>query len=315
MRLGRLVFVSTLVVPLLGWAGNGFLFEKNAGSMVAKQGGAELFSYRFEPLANPGGGEKFRGSNFIHPLKTPSGFCVTDLQPQDHLHHFGLWWPWKKIKVDGREIITWELQKGEGLIEARAAESAESGFIAHSDYIDRTAPDGALVVLKETAKVDAVDFKADSANGYYLDIEIIHRCATEHPVEIVKYRYSGFAMRATPKWNKDNSTILTSEGKGRFEANFTRAAWLKAEGAVPEGGMAGVLMMGHPANPAHPELLRTWDKQHNGAVFVNFNPVQEASWNFEPGRDYARRYRVFVYDGNLTKAQADGLWEKYSNGK
>lgn len=71
-------------------------------------------------MENPTGGYGFKGSNFIHSLKTPSGFCVTDLQPDDHLHHFGLWWPWKLIKVDGRETIIWEFQKGEGLIQARS---------------------------------------------------------------------------------------------------------------------------------------------------------------------------------------------------
>jgi hypothetical protein len=272
-----------------------------------------LFSYRYEPLENPKGGDKFKGSNFIHPLKTPSGFCITDLQPGDHLHHFGLWWPWKKIKVDGREIITWELQKGEGLIQAQRARPIEEGFIAESDYIDRTAPGGALVVLKEEAQVTVADFKTETAEGYYLDVEIVHRCATEHPVEVVKYRYSGFSIRATSAWNKDTSLILTSEGKGRNEANFTRAVWVKAEGVAGEGKTAGFLMMGAPTNFGHPELLRTWDSQHNGAVFANFNPVQEASWHFEPGRDYLRRYRVFVYDGELTKEQADRLWKRYSD--
>lgn len=289
--------------------------QNQGGVLTVSKEGAALVSYQFQPLENPKGGEKFRGSDFIHPLRTPSGFCVTDLQPADHLHHFGLWWPWKKIKVDGREIITWELQQGEGLIQARRATPTTTGFVAESDYIDRTAPGGPLVVLKETAKVEMADFKTETADGYYLDFEIIHRCATEYPVEVVKYRYSGFSIRASKHWNKDNSTILTSEGKDRYGANFTRATWVLAEGKVPKGGTAGFLLMGHPANFSHPELLRTWDKQQNGAVFVNFNPVQEASWNFEPGGDYVRRYRVFVYDGELSKKQADGLWKEYCNEK
>ncbi|VGO14931.1 hypothetical protein PDESU_03501 [Pontiella desulfatans] len=289
--------------------------EKKDGTLCLASNGNEVLGYRFEPMENPAGGEKFKGSNFIHPLKTPSGFCVTDLQPADHLHHFGLWWPWKMIKVDGRDINTWELQNGDGLIQARKADSTSTGFIAESDYVDRKAPDGPQVVLKETTEVDVVEFKTDAAIGYYLDFKIIHRCAADKPVEIVKYRYSGFSIRATPEWNKDNSTILTSEGKDRYGANFTRATWVKAEGAVPTGGKAGFLMMGHPTNHAHPELLRTWDNQHNGAVFANFNPVQQASWNLEPGKDYARGYRFFVYDGELNKEQADRLWKEYSNEK
>jgi hypothetical protein len=219
------------------------------------------------------------------------------------------------IKVDGREIITWELQKGEGLIQAKGALPTDSGFIAKSDYIDRTAPDGPLVVLNETTRVDVGDLKIPSADGYYLDIKITHRCATELPVEISKYRYSGFSIRASKHWNKDNSTILTSEGRGRYEANYTRALWIQVQGDVPMAGKAGIIMMGHPTNHAHPELLRTWDKQENGAVFVNFNPVQEASWNFEPEKAYTRRYRVYIYDGEISKEQADRLWEEYKNGK
>jgi hypothetical protein len=314
MGLHRTVIALSIVAPFAVEADRGLSYTKNGGALQVSCGGQEILAYQFQPLENPAGGDKFKGSNFIHPLKTPSGFCITDLQPADHLHHFGLWWPWKIIKVDGREIVTWELQKGQGLIQGRSAVPTDSGFVAEADYIDRTAPGGPLVVLHETTRVDVGDLKIPSVDGYCLDIEIAHRCASEHPVEISKYRYSGFSIRASNHWNKDNSTILTSEGKGRYEANYSRARWIQAQGAVSKGGKAGVIMMGHPANHAHPELLRTWDKQHEGAVFVNFNPVQEAPWKFEPGRAYTRRYRVYIYDGEINKEQVDRLWEEYKNG-
>lgn len=301
------ILLSVAILPMIGMA------EGVSGNLILSQDDKELVSYRFQPLEHPEGGEKFAGSNFIHPLRTPSGFCITQLQPHDHLHHLGLWWPWKKIKIDGREIITWELQKGEGLIQARKAERTETGFTAESDYIDRKAPGGAVIVLKEKATVNRVVFKTETAKGYYLDFNIVHRCATDQPVEVVKYRYSGFSIRASEHWNKNNSTILTSEGKDRYGANFTRATWVKAEGEVPNTGKAGFLMMGHPTNFSHPELLRTWDKQHNGAIFANFNPVQDISWYFEPGQSYARRYRIFVYDGELDKTQAERLWKEYEH--
>ena len=132
-------------------------------------------------------------------------------------------------------------------------------------------------------------------------------------MEIIQYRYSGFSIRATAAWNSENSSILTSEGKDRFEANFTRAAWVRVEGDAGGGDKkAGVILMGHSANHSHPEFLRTWDRQHKGAVFINFNPVQKASWFFEPGESYMRRYRVFVYDGAISEEEADGLWRKYN---
>ena len=70
--------------------------------------------------------------------------------------------------------------------------------------------------------------------------------------------------------------------------------------------------MSHPDNHAHPEKLRTWDKQHNGAIFVNFNPVQDRSWLFEPGKKHIRNYRLFVYDGTVSSADSEMLWKEYS---
>lgn len=243
MGSGRAVIVVSMGVYLTVLAGDELSFGKSEGLLTASKNGQELFSYQFQPMENPAGGDGFKGSNFIHPLKTPSGFCVTDLQLDDHLHHFGLWWPWKLIKVDGHEIIIWELQKGEGLIQARSAAPTDSDFMAESDCVDRIAPDGSLVVLKEASRVDVADFQKESANGYYLDIEISHRCAIEDPVEVMQYPYSGFALRATSAWSKENSTILTSEGDDRYAANFTKPFWLKAEGNAEKKG-GGVLMMG-----------------------------------------------------------------------
>jgi hypothetical protein len=294
--------------------------QTDSDRLTISRDGQELLAYQVLPMQNPAGGDPFKGSNFIHPLKTPSGFTVTDCQPADHLHHFGVWWPWKYITVDGRKIVCWELQQGEGLVQGRKTTVHDAGpdfasFSSASDYIDRTAPGGPLVVLHEKADIRVSGFTQAPASGYFLDITITHRCATEHPVEVEQYRYSGFGFRASKHWNKDTSTILTSADKERMEANFTRAEWVRFQGRVPDGGTAGVLMMGHPDNHDHPELLRTWDKQNNGAIFANFDPVQEAPWTFEPGKEYTRRYRMFVYDGALEKEQAEHLWKAYKNEK
>ncbi len=168
------------------------------------------------------------------------------------------------------------------------------------------------MVLHEKLKVQVekpVDFPA---HGYFLNLSITSRCATEAPVEIVKYRYSGFSFRATESWNKNNSTVLTSEGKDRYTSNFSRAKWVSVQGDVPDGGKAGIVLMSHPDNRDHPQLLRTWGKLHNGSVFINFNPVQKSPWRFEPGNDYTQRYRLFVYDGVVTAQQTEELWQDYA---
>ena len=96
-----------------------------------------------------------------------------------------------------------------------------------------------------------------------------------------------------------------------YDLYTRKPRWVRVQGASDTGGQAGVLLMSHPDNHGHPEKLRTWDKQHGGAVFVNFNTVMEEPWIFAPGNTYARNYRLFVYDGAITPEEADHLWKDY----
>lgn len=282
--------------------------------IVLPVAGEALLTYQAAPLMDPAGGDAFAGSNFIHPLKTPSGFTVTHSEPKDHFHHFGLWWPWKYIEFEGRKILTWELQRGDGIVEAESSQLSPDGLITHSVYIDRKAPTGPQVRLHETTRIRVSDLVPASTRGrgYYLDLEIDHAVAGKSPVTVSTYRYSGLGFRGSALWNAGNSTLLTSSGADRYDANSSAARWVRIEGTNGEDGTAGVLMMSHPANHAHPEKVRTWDTQHGGAIFVNFNPVMDQPWTFEPGKIYTRNYRLFIYDGILTAEAAGEMWRTYA---
>lgn len=276
----------------------------------------DLLAYQKQPMENPKGGDKFKGSDFIHPLKTPSGFIITDLQPQNHLHHFGLWWPWKYIMVEGRKVAFWAIQANEGIVEAQGVTGYKTGkgrgyFTAESDYIDKTAPDGPKTVLNESVVVEVYGIAQTPASGYFLDITIMHRCATQSPVEIVPHLYSGFTIRGTANWNRDNSILLASQGIGWNESNLNRANWVWVEGDAGNGKKAGFVMMSCPKNYDAPQRLRTWGQEKDKAIFINFNPVQEKAWHFEPGKEYMQRYRLFVYDGVLMAEHVQEVWRDY----
>lgn len=323
LKIRLLIFVVFLLL-VSGCVGgsrksNGLDISTVGEKLVVSANSVELVGYQKQPMAEPVGGDKFKGSNFIHPLNTPSGFTLTDAQPGDHLHHFGLWWPWKFLKAEGKKVLYWELQKGEGVIEAQgivntAKTSESAGFLAESHYIDKTAPDGPKVILKELLNVKVSSIVETPARGYFLDLVITQRCAINSPVEVVKYRYSGFSIRGPKGWNKDNSMLLTSGGKDRDGSNGSRAKWVLAEGDAKAGAKAGFVMMSHPDNEDAEQQLRTWNsKMHNGATFVNFNPVQAKSWILEPGKNYIQKYRLFVYDGTVTDKEAEKMWLEYSN--
>jgi hypothetical protein len=300
----------------LGWVVaavlSGAAAADEAGKIEVKSGDAVTFAWQAEPLAHPAGGEKFAGSAFLHSLRTPSGFEWTTVQPPDHLHHFGLWWPWKFIEVDAAKFNCWEIQEGQGAHVARSVKPLSDGGQAW-EFLNETVmkkPGAApLTVIRETAQV-AVAVVGDAQ---VLDISLDQKAAAG-AVTIVNYRYSGFTWRGPAAWNKDNSTLTTSAGKGRDEANGTPARWLVVSGPTPTGS-ASVLLMSAAADLAGmPENLRVWDsKSQNGAPFVNFNPVMEKPLPLDDAHPAVshRKYRVIAADRRIDAATAEVEWRKW----
>jgi hypothetical protein len=281
------------------------------GRFECQYNGTLMLGWQASPLANPVGGEKFAGSAFLHPLRTPAGFEWTAIQPDDHKHHFGLWWPWKYIEVDGAKYNTWEIQEGQGAHVARNVRPLMSvpGNSLQWDFLNETVikkPGAApLTVIHETAQV-AVSVKGDSQ---VLDISIRQKAAGA-PVKIVEYRYSGFSWRGPVSWNKDNSTMTTSAGKGRDDANGTPARWVMVSGPAPNGS-ASVLMMSAAETP---EKLRVWDSKNlNGMPFANFNPVMDKPLPLDDAHPQVsnRKYRVIAADHVIAAAEAEAEWKKW----
>src|SRR5690606_35604510 len=110
---------------------------------------------------------------------------------------------------------------------------------------------------------------------YILDISSQLSCAGKSPVRLLEYRYGGLGIRATEKWNKDNSVILTSEGRDRSDADGSTARWCLVQGSL-DNDYGGFVMMSYPTNYNHPEPLRVWPENANktGDVFINYAPAK-----------------------------------------
>jgi hypothetical protein len=134
-------------------------------------------------------------------------------------------------------------------------------------------------------------------------------------VKIVEYRYSGFSWRGPASWNKDNSVMLTSGGKGRDNANGTGARWVVVSGDTPNGKASLLIMSAAAKNAGTEEKVRVWDSQaHNGAPFVNFNPVMDKPLMLESANKAVahRKYRLVAADHAVTAAEAEEAWRKWT---
>lgn len=290
------------------------------GNLIVKSKGKNVLQYNLKEAPLPDGvSALYDRAGYIHPLWSPSGEVLTRIQPPDHYHHVGLWNPWTHTEFRGKVVDFWNLNKAEGTVRPVEITSAISGhviggFKAIHDHIDLNGKtkSGYEVALKEEWKVRV--WQAES-QGWVVDFVSTMNNPTDSILTILEYRYQGFGFRATEKWNDKTATLRTSEGKHKEDGNGTRARWCDVNG-VSDAGTSGVLFITNPSNYNYPEPIRIWPVGSNGGkenVFFNFNPAMDRDWVIKPGNSYQLKYRMYIYDGNISPEFAEDLWQDFAH--
>lgn len=295
------------------------LVDKN-GSLTFRSGNKDLLSYQYKTVYPPAGQDtNYKRSGFIHPLYTPHGQVLTRIQPPDHYHHYGVWNPWTHTLFEQDTVDFWNIKGKQGTVrfakfvsKTNALEFSE--FTALHEHIVFKKDGSEKVALNELQTVRVYPPDAGN-NSYIVDVTSKLSCASQSPLLILAYRYGGFGWRATEYWDKNNSEMLTSEGKTRDNTDNSKAKWIIVYGALPDNDEGGIVMLSHPSNYNHPEPLRIWDKKANGGrgdVFANFATTKDKDWLLEPGKTYTLNYRLIVFNGKMTKEMAESAWKNFN---
>jgi len=293
---------------------------KKDGALNLKSGDKPIMSYQIETVNPPKGVSPFyKRSAFLHPVYSPEGEVLTRIQAPDHYHHYGIWNPWTLTFIGKREVDFWNLAKGEGTVRfagliSQVEGPVYTGFKSLQEHIDFGAPGGDAVAMNELFDVRIWNI----ANQRYLfDYVSTLNTPLDSGILLAAYRYGGgIGYRATEKWNKDNSSVLTSEGKVRKNADGSNARWCIIEGeSSTKEGRSGILFMSFPANRMHPEPMRVWPEDQNGRgdVYFEFCPIRHKDWKIEKGNDYTLRYRLVIFDGKMTPEEAENYWQAFAN--
>ncbi|KAA6337003.1 hypothetical protein EZS27_014876 [termite gut metagenome] len=289
--------------------------EDTQKALLLKKEGKNILQYNYAHVESPAGVDKSYGrSGFIHPAYSPEGNILTTIQPKDHRHHYGIWNPWTSIMYDGKMYDLWNLGDKKGTVRAASIEAQYQGAV-FSGYNARLAhlifmPDKEKKIIDERWKIKAWNV----SDGFLWDFESHLSPSTSLPVLLKEYRYAGFGYRATEEWTKENSEMVSSEGKTRQQIDGTTGRWIYVTGAT-KTGRSGLLFLGHPDNYNHPEPFRIWDENANtgrGDVFINFAPTKDKDWELVPDKHYVLKYRVLSYEGEMTQEQADRLWNDFA---
>lgn len=316
--------VRTYTLKRRAWlAGSGTLPSAKAHSVAHDHDGADFdFAVDGHPvvryLAHSGTlpradiPEIYRRGGYFHPLWTPAGRIVTGDYPTNHVHHHGFWWAWTKTEFEGRTPDFWNMGEKKGRVDFVRSTPPVSGpvwagFRSEHVYTDLLA-DPAKPALHETWRVRVYPL-AGGLGVNVIDVDSEQVCATPSPLKLPKYLYGGLGYRGPTAWDgADGIRYLDSNGvTNRVDGNFSHARWYWMGGLV-DGHLAGVAVLGHPANFRAPQPLRV----HPTEPYACWAPSQQADWSIKPGEPYRSRYRILALDGVPDAAQLNRLWDDFA---
>jgi len=217
----------------------------------------------------------------------------------------------------------WNQHKETGTVRAveisKQIETEDSqGFHSIQEHLALQAGD-TIVALRERWEVNA------SQRGRFnvVDVHSYLYPAGTDSIIVRKYHYGGLGFRGNDEWNDLNfeqiegaevnyigkagkGGFLTSEGKGRIEANHSRPEWLSFHGQVA-GDSVGMVIMGHPDNFRHPQPVRT----HPVMPYFSVSPMELDSFILHPGDTLVSKYRILTHDGSPPVAEIEAEWKRY----
>ncbi len=298
-----------------------FQYKKEDGDLKLKFGDQSLIHYRYKMKSPPEGVDQlYQKSGYIHPVISPKGDTLTRIQPPDHYHHYGIWGPWTRTRIDDVGVDFWNLKDSQGTVLFKSFNNIYSGnvyggFNAHQEHFNLTQKSGTQLALNENLMVKV--WKNNNPDHYFIDYTSSFSSPLENGILFEAYRYGGgLGFRFKEQWNKDNCEVITSEGKNRAEADGTSARWCIVYGDASDGeDSTGVLFMSHPNNQSHPEPMRVWPLNANkgrGDIFFEFCPIRFKEWKIEHQQTYELNYRMLVFDGKITPEEAEKYWEAFA---
>jgi len=298
-----------------------FGYKKEDGDLMLTHNDKSLIHYRYQTKMPPQGvNPLYQKSGYIHPVISSKGDTLSRIQPPDHYHHYGIWGPWTRTRIDDVGVDFWNLKEGQGTVLFKSFNGFESGkvfagFSANQEHINLTAKEGPKVAINEELNVKV--WINNKPNQYFIDYTSKFKSPLKNGILFEAYRYGGgLGFRFKEQWNKENCEVITSEGKNRVAADGSSARWAMVYGVSQDGkGTTGVLFMSHPNNQSHPEPMRVWPLDANsgrGDMFFQFCPIRHEEWKIEPQKTYQLNYRMLIFDGKITLEEAEQHWKAFA---
>lgn len=268
----------------------------SAHATAMAYGDTELWTYQHDP------GE---GKPYFHPLNAANGALLSELRPQDHPWHRGLWFSWKYINGVNYWEENRETGRSDGLTRliSTQREIDDSQQVIIRQALDYAPVEVGTALLRETRTL--VLSPPDSAGCYTIDwssefraLQPVELSRTPIPGEPDGKRYGGYAGLSM-RLNKAfiGGRFLTADGEFKAKGfDHTAARWMIFNS---EPG-ASLLIMDHAENPRAPTKWYVAPKM----PFYSPALLFDAPLQLNKGEVLSLRYRIVVSPEPIIPAQA-----------
>ena len=297
--------------------------KRNGGKIDVTVGGKPFTTYYFtEVVAKP----------YLMPLRTPSGIVISrsfpvanTVMPGDQKtpsfepHQRSLYF--SHGDIDGLNF--WAEQafnkyyhgyshEAYGRMALTKVENVASGSDGGSvkARFNLLAPSGRVIA----EEVQTFRFGGDD-HTRTIDCEFTV-LANHGPVTFGDTKEGSFAIRLGPELSAPHDHMINSNGAQGEAAIWGKPAdWVSYSGTV-SGKSVGIVVFDNPASFRHPT---TWHARAYGLLAANpfgfreftNDPKKDGSWTVPESKSITFRYRVLIYDGQLSAAQLAALYLSY----
>ena len=290
------------------------MWERTGNSLALTKAGRTIWQLNYD---------KRYDKPYLHPVALADGTILTELRPEDHPWHRGLWWSWKFING----VNYWEDDPNTFLAPGRN-EIMDVSVKPHEDDIAEVIitisyhPQGKSEVMteKRTLRMSAPD-----ARGiYYIDWKSEFTAKDKdllldrtpilgEPCGVIWGGYAGLSVRLA----KDTNNWQAADSEGHTfskEFNNAKARWLDYTiHTWPAATEAGVAILDHPSNPRHPTpwyVILGDPMRYFSPAFIYNQPYMLAS-----GKLLKLRYRILVHPGPTDRKWLEKEWANFSRTK
>lgn len=253
------------------------------------------------------------GKPYFHPLSCIDGTVFTDLRPEDHPWHRGMWFSWKFING----INYWEEDRETGLsqgqthllsVERVVSEGKKVTLYLKLSYSPGPAAEPVLLENREIV-IDPPDkqgaYRINWKSSFYAQDDDVTLDRTPIPGEPEGKSWGGYAgLSVRMNSEMKGGVFRNSEGKTDAETWAQKARWI----AFTSPKKSSISFLDHPSNLRYPS------KWYVARGMPYFSPaiLFDSSYSLKGNESLTLRYRVIVSPEPIPPNEAESDWKTWS---